>query len=447
MKRNAITIYSVAITAVFIFSVAFLIVNLASEYSYGQKRAELTVENITSEIKKHGTRFDMTRAAGKLQDFQGLYLYKEGEPVYFYPQKDEIAMNNTNMVKVFTIPVKNGGRKYTLKAAVYILRPSSIFYYARVSFIIILIATVLTIALLTYLFLTEKKAPAFLDAEKSEIENDDEMTELGAEADAAPEAENDGASDARQDTIEETAQGESENVFPPEENAAKKSGAQTEETTEDTETAAGEDSAATENAEPSSAAEPDGETAEADKTETTAPENAPSTDARDENKKDFFSPITGFGWEDNFQFRLENELVRAASSEADLSLFIIKITGLHFTDDVSKNICAYLLEEFQFRDMVFEFGDDGFAVIKTDTPIARAEQIAGAVHAQIAKIIENTPLSCFIGISSRSVRMLSAERLILEAEEALNRSVGDPSSPITGFHVDIDKYREFLNNN
>ena len=170
-----------------------------------------------------------------------------------------------------------------------------------------------------------------------------------------------------------------------------------------------------------------------------------------DSKKDFFSPVTGFGWEQNFKLRLDSELVRAASSELDLSLFIIRIIGLKFTDAAATEICKFLLEEFQFRDMIFEFGEDGFAVIKTDMSIEQAENTAGLIHSELSKLIatyDSVPaLTCYIGISSRSIRMLSAERLIMEAKEALNHSIEDKDSPITGFHVDIEKYREFLNNN
>ena len=170
-----------------------------------------------------------------------------------------------------------------------------------------------------------------------------------------------------------------------------------------------------------------------------------------DSKRDFFSPVTGFGWEQNFKLRLDSELVRAASSELDLSLFIIKIMGLKFTDTAASAICEYLLEEFQFRDMIFEFGEDGFAVIKTDMSIEQAENLAGLIHTKLSQLIagydSKSALACYIGISSRSIRMLSAERLIMEAREALNHSIEDKDSPITGFHVDIEKYREFLNNN
>ena len=457
MKRKTITIFSISAIAVFIFSVVFLITNLAVEYSHGQKRAERTVSHITAAIKKGGAS-GIQSAADNLRDYQGLYLYKNAEPVFRYPQKDEGTMSDTNMVKVSVISIPRGQDTYTLKAAVYLLRPSSIFYYARISFTIILIATLFTVSLLTYISFTEPKT-ASVPAKRKKNETETDKTEDGTEADGETDAEN---AQTQQDTIEET--------FQPE-NAALQTTSSPEAERGRTAEQSGKDA---EDAGNGDLTEKASLNAETDTAPRSADENAPyedavkappetlCTDGKDkpaendspeggensgEPKKDFFSPVTGFAWEHNFQVRLENELIRAASSEADLSLFIIKIPGLRFTDVVCKNIATSLLEEFQFRDMIFEFGDDGFAVIKTDTTILKAEEIAGTLHSRLTKIIEAAALSCFIGISSRSTRMLSADRLILEAEEALNRSIDDPSSPITAFHVDIDKYRDFLKNN
>ena len=43
--------------------------------------------------------------------------------------------------------------------------------------------------------------------------------------------------------------------------------------------------------------------------------------------------------------------------------------------------------------------------------------------------------------------MLGAERLIKEAKEALNHAIEtQDETPIVGFHVDVEKYRDFIKN-
>ena len=49
-----------------------------------------------------------------------------------------------------------------------------------------------------------------------------------------------------------------------------------------------------------------------------------------------------------------------------------------------------------------------------------------------------------IGISSRSLRLISAERLKTEAEQAVEHAATDNESPIVAFRVNPEKYRKFI---
>ena len=48
-----------------------------------------------------------------------------------------------------------------------------------------------------------------------------------------------------------------------------------------------------------------------------------------------------------------------------------------------------------------------------------------------------------VGISSSSERNVKAERVILEADQALDYASQDPDSPIVAFRANPQKYREF----
>ena len=434
-----------------------MVAKLAAEYSYGEERAQRTVTHIISAIKKDGSNFDMQQAAGNLQDYQGLYLYKNSLPVYCYPQKDEIQMNDTNLVRVFQSSVQKGGDTFTLKAAVYLLSPASIFYYARFSFIIIMTATILTAILLIYISVTEKQNSfEDINAEQEDEPQKSELQSDGVIKDAEPQENQEIVQEVRKSTEDEpddviAADNPGDTAANQPENNAN-NGQENEITGSSANLSFDEEAAAKEKEDTADNVDAD-DLDGSDTVKAVPAQEAAYHEAQTaaDSKRDFFSPVTGFGWEQNFKLRLDSELVRAASSELDLSLFIIKIMGLKFTDTAVSAICEYLLEEFQFRDMIFEFGEDGFVVIKTDMSIEQAENLAGLIHTKLSQLIagydSKSALACYIGISSRSIRMLSAERLIMEAREALNHSIEDKDAPITGFHVDIEKYREFLNNN
>jgi hypothetical protein len=51
-----------------------------------------------------------------------------------------------------------------------------------------------------------------------------------------------------------------------------------------------------------------------------------------------------------------------------------------------------------------------------------------------------------IGLSSRSGRLLEANRLLLEASRALEKALEDPASPIVAFKSDPERYRAFISN-
>ena len=181
--------------------------------------------------------------------------------------------------------------------------------------------------------------------------------------------------------------------------------------------------------------------------ESGAAEEAGAAEATVSNEgQGLFSPASGFGWESYLDARLESELVRAASSEQDLSLAMIRIPGMTKESEYYGNICQALQDFFQFRDFVFEWKDDGFAAIIQNKDVDQSLQSAEVLHSNLCGILAqaNQTAKPLIGLSSRSLRLISAERLKNEAEQALVHAADDPASPIIAFRVNPEKYRKFI---
>ena len=51
------------------------------------------------------------------------------------------------------------------------------------------------------------------------------------------------------------------------------------------------------------------------------------------------------------------------------------------------------------------------------------------------------------GVTTRGIRMVSGERLLKEADEAVKHAAEDPKCPVVGFRADAVKYRKFLETN
>ena len=187
-----------------------------------------------------------------------------------------------------------------------------------------------------------------------------------------------------------------------------------------------------------------------------SPEDIPSREVasteniRDDNKPEgLFSPLTGIGWEQYLSDRLEAELVRAASSEQDLSLIVIRVAGLLHTDLISRKISQVLLDAFKFRDMVFEFGANGFAGILQNVNLDQAMKVADTLYAGIDSLLMEMSFEgqITIGITTRTARLLPASRMIEEAVSAAKKAEEEPSLPIVAFRANPEKYRDFVADN
>ena len=101
-----------------------------------------------------------------------------------------------------------------------------------------------------------------------------------------------------------------------------------------------------------------------------------------------FSPVTGLGREQYLMTRLDNELNRAISSEFDLSLFLIKIPNISRDSQKIKDICNYLIEMFQLKDLLFEYKEDSIAAIKINMTLDNALNFADNTDAKMEHITE-----------------------------------------------------------
>lgn len=162
-----------------------------------------------------------------------------------------------------------------------------------------------------------------------------------------------------------------------------------------------------------------------------------------------YSPVTGLGWQQYLIERLDSELVRAASSEQDLSLMILRVSATKHTDLVSRKIAQELLEHIKFRDMAFEFGSDGFAGIFQNISLNQAMKIADDLYEGVDALLREAEIESqiTIGITTRTARLLSADRMIEEAVIAAAKAVAEPDLPIVAFRANPDKYRDFVAGN
>ena len=479
MKNKFIIFYTVFASAIFAFAIAFFGVNIYKEYSQGQARANQRYNTLITDIKaynsidKNISETSLSNIKSVLKDFNDfsfIQIKLNDSEILKYPKDVSAELTVSNLTKTFSSNFNTQNGQFEILCNLYLLRPSSIYYYAKISFIIILIVTLITIILIFYINSQEKQFSAKVSSEAdsellnendfdSKLQLDENISGSSSEVESSSIQQNSVNSiDLDIDLSSESEQNkksfdeDSEQIFDLENNTEMETEIQqtdSEDGALNPEDKNNEDSH-TENEEKEIPASlPDYESPviieTSDVKENNDAENAPASDSSESNPSGLFNPVTGLGWESYLDTRLENEINRAISSEIDISVFIINIPNLERESEESKKVSEYLSLQFQFKDLLFEYKNDCIVAIKISMNLDDALNFADKIHAEIMQIINQK--ECYIGISTRSIRIVSSERLLNEACAALEHAKQEEDSPIIAFRVDADKYRQFLEQN
>jgi hypothetical protein len=182
--------------------------------------------------------------------------------------------------------------------------------------------------------------------------------------------------------------------------------------------------------------------------EAALPEEAPASAPQDSpaGPRGLYSPHGNIGWEDYTQDRLAAELHRCASFEQDLVFIVMEFKG-KLPGDFYPRFTEDAVNFFTLRDLIFEKGGRGISIIypniDLDIGFARAEEFHNRILSKYSGTFRAKTDLC-IGLSSRSGRLVDAERIVFEAAEALERALADPVSHIVAFKSDPEKYRAFV---
>ena len=446
MKNRFIVVYSVFAIAVFVFSISFFGFNLYKEYSTNTSKTESRYTNLVNDIRTLSYNQEannstyvqgIKNAVGDAGYYSFIQVRRNGETIVLYPSGKMKEETVSRLTKNYNSTLTVNKQNVTVDCNLYLIRPDSIFYYARISFLMILIITIITIIMIIYLNLSEASSDVIsLEEEADEAALDEEeeseeevITEESTSTETEAAEENEAVSEETE--VPEVAEkpeeeNESHAQVTPEEVKAILSEPLTDEQAKTEEKAAAETAPAAE----APAAEP---------AKLPVDEIAPAST----EPSGLFDPDTGIGWESYLLTRLDNEIDRATASEIDLSLFVFKLPSVERKSEVFKNICNYLAIQFQFKDLLFEHRNDCIVAIQISMNVDEALNLADKLYSDISNMINSN--SCRIGISSRSIRMVSGARLILEAEQAIEHA--DAKSPVIAFRVDSEKYRQLMEGN
>lgn len=469
MKNRFIVIYTIFAATVFVFSISFFGYNLFREYSTNLEKSEKKFTELVNDIRTLSFSQEtnnsnyiqgIKKSVGDAGNYSYIQVRRNNETVVLYPSGKSKEETLSKLVKSFSTNLTVNKQSVNIDCNIYLIRPDSIFYYARISFLMILIITIITIIMIIYLSIAENSSDVIsLEEESSESEEleSNSETESVSEIEVATEEEIASESERPEDNSQ-TDNEEKVELVEEEKDAFEEAEQRTAEASADSEGQSEEDEEQLEK--PNSEVTPEevkailagpltdeqAAAAEAAKLPVDDIKPAPIAEAiaSDPNEPaGLFDPETGIGWESYLITRLNNEIDRATASEIDLSLFIIKLDSIEKSSEEFKNVCNYLAIQFQFKDLLFEYKNDCIVAIKISMNVDEALNLATKLYSDIRNIVNNKNIR--IGISSRSIRMLTGDRLILEAEQAIEHS--DETSPVIAFRVDSEKYRQLMEDN
>lgn len=188
-----------------------------------------------------------------------------------------------------------------------------------------------------------------------------------------------------------------------------------------------------------------GETPNNDKAEALSSKTSPL-----DGPRGLYDPATGLGWESYLRERLGAELRRSASFEQDLSILVASLDSATGRTDPNYAVLAKTSRSFfAFNDLAFIFGTKGLAIILPNTDIDQAMRKSEELLKKLALLIQDRSgpmgyLNLFIGLSSRSGRLVDADRLLGEAMAAHRKAREERDTHIMAFRPDPEKFRAYL---
>lgn len=445
MNKKFFNVLIISLCSILVLTLAATGFVLYSDYKTGAEAADKRFEKLFSQTEEAIARIQETdsefiaafnKAVGSPEFYYSINLKSSNQEIYVYP-----AVTQTQS-KLFTVTksrriTEGNNLDLNLTVCIYTLPASIIFSRLKITFIITLVITLSSALALIYLYLNKKDNE---DDEEFSFKEDSFSTEDDFSLDLdLPEEE----------SVEQTTENQYEESF-----------SETESTDQsyDTDFDISESEPVSD---PTIVKYENTETAEPElETSTSTLETEPVINASQEasqtqvesdqtessSSNELFSETTGFTSEKYLISRLESELARASSSELDLSLILIQIPNIQFETKCGIEVCNRILSIFHYKDIIFEYKNDGLAIIFNNADIDKALESSEQVYAEICSTlsqydVETKPL---FGIASRSLRFLPGERLITEAEQALLHAKEDPENPIIAFRVNPEKYRKYM---
>ena len=174
----------------------------------------------------------------------------------------------------------------------------------------------------------------------------------------------------------------------------------------------------------------------------------PASNVTEEASRALTSPRTGLVWAEYLEPRLKAELERASAADQDLALACLRIDEPYADGRLPMayaEIARLLVQGFPLHDLIFEKGDDSYALLVPDSDVDTAVRLLDDFRRKVEGApLEGKTRTLSIGVSARGGRLIDARVLREEAEAALAKASREGGNQVIGFRADAARFREIL---
>lgn len=460
--KKPITIVSSISIFLFVIALVWLVAGIYIDKKNGNANADARYEKLLEETKQnfslHGygtSEFsnNFIHAIGDIDDFSSLKLEINGELVYSYPPS-VFSLPSPELIKSYADTISISDQTFTLKASVYLMSPNSIYTHSRFAFLLILVGTLITGVVILLMgnnespsdypfsrssFHSKKEKKVIFNPEPEEIAEDSDDAE---DEDTIPPLSSEDQSESQIKSEEITIQfPESQPILSEKDEEEWKDEdlfINQDENEKDEEEDGGLDIIDQFEQQNQDFADDD---IFADFNEEEEKPEEEKEELPAKPKEEDISPITQIKLQSALEETL-NGSIGKEKSQATLALF--KINGLDRGNSISKTIISMLKEKVS-DSMIFEYKSDAYALFFENLDLQNTVSLAEDLYAKISDYLKNNNAvnEVSVGISSVCERQLNGDRLILEADQALNYASQDPDSPIVAFRANPEKYKAY----
>lgn len=122
----------------------------------------------------------------------------------------------------------------------------------------------------------------------------------------------------------------------------------------------------------------------------------------------------------------------------------MKILGIERTTEEYRKLIELLSDRLKVQNMVFEGKNDTLIILKQDTNLDENLTLAENTINEIENTFPETKPVIYTGISNRNCRIVTGERLLFEAEAALEHAE-EAEEKVIAFRANTEQYNDFMN--